>query len=83
MLGERIAVQAGGVLIAPGDLVVRVYEPDGRRTAGTVRIAAPVTQVHEASLIEDVADEVAAPDGVITLELTPFEVRTYRVRLAG
>jgi alpha-mannosidase len=65
-----------------GDLVVRVYEPDGRRTSGVLRVAAPVAQVHEASLIEDVADEVAAPGGEIALELTPFEVRTYRVRLA-
>ena len=66
-----------------GDLVVRVYEPDGRRVTGTVQVAAPVAAVHEASLIEDVAAEVSARGGEIAVELTPFEVRTYRVRLAG
>lgn len=45
-------------------------------------VAAPVAQVHEASLIEDVAEEVPATDGEITFDLMPFEVRAYRVRLA-
>jgi alpha-mannosidase len=65
-----------------GDLVVRVYEPSGRRVRGEISIAAPVTGAWAASLIEDVADEVAVDDDVIALELSPFEVRTYRVRTA-
>jgi alpha-mannosidase len=82
-------VVVSGVKLAAdrsGDLVVRVYEPEGRRVRGTVRIAAGaagIASVNEASLIEDTAEPVELTDGAIALELTPFEVRTYRVRLAG
>ncbi|TGO04626.1 alpha-mannosidase [Serinibacter arcticus] len=82
-------VVVSGVKLAAdrsGDLVVRVYEPEGRRVRGTVRIAAGsagIAAVHEASLIEDVQGAVEVTDGAIALELTPFEVRTYRVSLAG
>ena len=66
-----------------GDLVVRVYEADGRRTSGELRIAAAVAEVHEASLIEDVGTPVEAVDGRIAVRLSPFEVRTYRIVLAS
>ena len=61
-----------------GDLVVRVYEPAGRRVAGDVRIDGAVI-VREASLIEDDLGEVEHDAGRVTVELRPFEVRTYRV----
>ncbi|HLT66953.1 MAG TPA: glycoside hydrolase family 38 C-terminal domain-containing protein, partial [Microbacterium sp.] len=61
-----------------GDLIVRVYEPYGRRVSGAIAIDAPVERVRESSLIED-------PQGLADLsavELRPFEVRTYRVSLS-
>lgn len=36
-----------------GDLIVRVYEPYGRRVSGELRFGVPVAEVREASLIED------------------------------
>ncbi|MFS0712902.1 glycoside hydrolase family 38 C-terminal domain-containing protein [Microbacterium sp. 2P01SA-2] len=61
-----------------GDLVVRVYEPAGRRAAGELRIDGAAT-VREASLIEDDFGEVDHDAGRVPIELRPFEVRTYRV----
>ena len=64
-----------------GDLVVRVYEALGRRASGTVTVAAPVSGARTVSLIEDdiEAGEVdVTADGVVALDLAPFEVRTLR-----
>ncbi|MFF2621392.1 alpha-mannosidase [Oerskovia jenensis] len=66
-----------------GDLIVRIYEPQGRRTAGELRIGAAVARVCEASLIEDLGMQVEVVDDRIGVHLTPFEVRTYRITLAG
>lgn len=64
-----------------GDLVVRVYEALGRRASGTVTVAAPVSGARTVSLIEDDVEggevDVTA-DGVVALDLAPFEVRTLR-----
>lgn len=63
-----------------GDLIVRVYEPNGRRTTGEIAIDAPVAAIREASLIENPGAEL--PAGPLSVTLTPFEVRTYRIALA-
>ncbi|RUR03577.1 alpha-mannosidase [Labedella endophytica] len=62
-----------------GDLVVRVYEPHGRRTTGTVTISGGAATVVDASIIEDAGDVVESDSGTVQLTLSPFEVRTYRV----
>lgn len=66
-----------------GDLIVRVYEPYGRRAAATLAFGRPVSSVATVSLIEDgPLDEVPLADGrEVMLSLTPFEVRTLRVSL--
>ncbi|WP_113719043.1 alpha-mannosidase [Arthrobacter dokdonensis] len=70
-----------------GDLVVRVYEPIGRRTTGALSVHAPVAQATTVSLLEGPLGAQENPespmdDGVVTLALAPFEVRTMRFRLA-
>ena len=65
-----------------GDLIVRVYEPYGRRARGTLRLARPAAAVWEASLIEDrLGTPVAEQAEAIPVALTPFEVRTCRMTL--
>ena len=71
-----------------GDLVVRVYEPVGRRVRATVRLDLPVASVASVSLLEEpLADAellTVAADGTVELALGGFEVRTLRVvRSAG
>ncbi|MFZ2426883.1 MAG: glycosyl hydrolase-related protein, partial [Propioniciclava sp.] len=63
-------------------LIVRLYEPHGRRASGTLQFARPVAAVREASLIEDPLGGAVVEGGdTVRVSLTPFEVRTYRVAL--
>ncbi|PZE74768.1 glycoside hydrolase family 38 C-terminal domain-containing protein [Curtobacterium sp. MCBD17_019] len=74
-----------------GDLVVRVYEPAGRRARGTVTVAADVAAVTEVTLLEEAivdaattgaSSTVAATDpATVDLALGGFEVRTLRFTL--
>ena len=84
-----LVTATGGIVISSvkladdrsGDLVVRVYEPAGRRAAGTVRVAADVTAVAVTDLLEAPLGE-AEPlqaSGDVAVSLQPFEVRTYRL----
>jgi alpha-mannosidase len=62
-----------------GDVIVRVYESLGRRTAGSLTVGFEHSGIREVSLIED---ELDAPRTGGELSLRPFEVRTLRVRRA-
>jgi len=91
-----VRVEGAGVLVSSvklahdrsGDLVVRVYEPQGRRAAAVLHVDPAFGAGREVSLIEDEladAPALSAPgDGVATagagvaLSLTPFSVRTFR-----
>lgn len=66
-----------------GDLIVRVYEPYGRRASGSVVFGQAVSAVSAVSLIEDgTFEELPLVDRrEVVLTLTPFEVRTLRVKL--
>ncbi|WP_221585017.1 glycoside hydrolase family 38 C-terminal domain-containing protein [Microbacterium sp. G2-8] len=66
-----------------GDLIVRIYEPYGRRAKASMEFAKPVASVRTATLIEDDDPQLAQPDLVggarVDLDLRAFEVRTLRV----
>ncbi|MBV1779050.1 alpha-mannosidase [Paeniglutamicibacter sp. ABSL32-1] len=70
-----------------GDLVVRIYESLGRRSAGSVNVHHPVTGVSVISLLEDAIEGpegiVEHSEGSVKLALTAFEVRTLRFRFNG
>ena len=75
--GEGIVVS--GVKLADdgsGDVIVRLYEALGRRTAGAITADFAHREIREVSLIEDVLDEARAGG---ELRLRPFEVRTLRI----
>jgi alpha-mannosidase len=85
-----VAIASAGLVISAvklaadrsGDLIVRLYEPHGRRASGTLQFARPVAAVREASLIEDPLGGAVVEGGdTVRVSLTPFEVRTYRVAL--
>ncbi|WP_209559933.1 glycoside hydrolase family 38 C-terminal domain-containing protein [Frigoribacterium sp. PvP032] len=66
-----------------GDLVVRLWEPVGRRVRATVRVDAPAAAVRAVSLLEEALPDVGAqaglgPDGSVEIALGGFEVRTLR-----
>ena len=69
-----------------GDLIVRLYEPAGRRAVAQLTFDAPVVDVTAVDLLEGPLPDATADrlvDGGLEVRLTPFEVRTLRVRLAG
>lgn len=68
-----------------GDLIVRVYEPVGRRGSGTIAVDVPFRQAFEVDLLEDqdpsVPNLVMTDDGAVDLDVLPFQVRTFRFAL--
>ncbi|WP_306214802.1 alpha-mannosidase [Actinoplanes sp. RD1] len=60
-----------------GDLIVRVYESQGRRATGTLTVRAPITGASTVTLLEQPSGPAEGVD-TVALSLTPFEVRTLR-----
>ncbi|MCY1694651.1 alpha-mannosidase [Curtobacterium sp. SL109] len=65
-----------------GDLVVRVYEPSGRRGTGGLAVDGPFGEPVEVTLIEErdpaLPGVAAVTDGVAAFPVDAFEVRTFR-----
>ncbi|BCY07458.1 glycoside hydrolase family 38 C-terminal domain-containing protein [Actinoplanes sp. L3-i22] len=63
-----------------GDVIVRLYESQGRRATGTLHLHTEFTGAHPATLLEHPEGEpLPLTDSAIPLHLTPFEVRTLRL----
>ena len=63
-----------------GDLVLRFYEPFGKRTRATVEFAALVETVWEADMMERPLGTLARASGTVEVDLGPFEIITLRIR---
>ncbi|PYY40126.1 glycoside hydrolase family 38 C-terminal domain-containing protein [Curtobacterium sp. MCPF17_046] len=65
-----------------GDLVVRVYEPAGRRGTGGLAVDGPFGEPVEVTLLEETDPALpgvaAVTDGVAAFAVDAFEVRTFR-----
>ncbi len=65
-----------------GDLVVRVYEPSGRRGTGGLAVDGPSGEPVEVTLLEErdpaLPGVAAVTDGVAAFPVDAFEVRTFR-----
>jgi alpha-mannosidase len=84
-----IEVSPGNVVVSAvkpskdGTLVVRLYEASGQPTVGaTLLLHAKVLAAEQVNLMEDRGAAVKAPENSITFDLHPFEIKTFRVRLA-
>jgi len=66
-----------------GDLVVRVYEPAGRRGTGGLAVDGPFGEPTEVTLLEETDPALpgvaAVIDGVAAFPVDAFEVRTFRL----
>ena len=62
-----------------GDLVLRFYEPFGKRTRATIEFAAPVA-VGKADMLERPLRTFARASGTVEVDLGPFEIITLRIR---
>ncbi|PZE38316.1 glycoside hydrolase family 38 C-terminal domain-containing protein [Curtobacterium sp. MCPF17_031] len=70
-----------------GDLVVRVYEPGGRRGTGGLAVDGPFDEPVEVTLLEEIDPALpgvaAITDGVAAFPVDAFEVRTFRFPRRG
>jgi alpha-mannosidase len=62
------------------ELVVRLYESEGRHATATIDLDLPVASATETNLIEDREDDLAVEDGSLELAFEPFEIRTIALR---
>lgn len=61
-----------------GDLIVRVYESEGRKVQGNIRIKG-IRTVHLSDLKEAAGNEMAHEKDVFQAEFKPFEIKTFRI----
>ncbi len=65
-----------------GEVALRVYEASGRPAPGvTIRLRANVRSAREANLMEDVGADMKTEGNSVQFDLTPFEIKTIRLRL--
>ncbi|HZU66427.1 MAG TPA: alpha-mannosidase [Ktedonobacteraceae bacterium] len=63
-------------------LIVRLYEAHNRRGHGTLTFAAPVLSAQECNLLEEPLNDVPSQGKTLPFWVRPFEIKTWRVRLA-
>jgi len=60
------------------DLILRLYERNGRDAACSLRFNRPVKEIHETNMVEETPVKIAAGAGV-ELTFSPFEVKTLKI----
>ena len=63
-------------------LVVRLYESSGQRGRATLRFGQPLLEGWECNLMEEDDRPVSFSGTELLLDYLPYEVRTFKVRLA-
>jgi alpha-mannosidase len=66
---------------ADGTAVLRVHEAIGRPTSATIRLAAKLAAAEEVNLLEDAGKKLAVGDGVLQVDLRPFEIKSIKLWL--
>lgn len=62
------------------EVVIRIYESEGKRSKGILRIAG-VKEVWSSDMKEEKGSQILCEGERINLELEPFEIKTLRMRL--
>src|SRR5258706_14838933 len=64
-------------------LIVRLYEAHNQRGSGTLTFATSLLSAHECNLLEEPIDEVSWQGKTLSFQVRPFEIKTFRIRLAS
>ena len=81
--GVKLALGALKMAKDGRDVVLRLYEPHGARGTAALRFAVEVERVERVNLLEEPEGGVLpVENGVLRLEVRPFEVVTLRIRSA-
>ena len=59
--------------------IIRLYESRRVRGERTLTINIPFTKIYECNLMEDENKEISCDSNRLTFNITPFEVKTYRI----
>ncbi|HTI72817.1 MAG TPA: glycoside hydrolase family 38 C-terminal domain-containing protein [Candidatus Limnocylindria bacterium] len=85
----RISINAPNVVLSAlklsrnGETVVRVYEATGKPATGVeLKLDGNLNSASEANLMEDEIAKMKVKDGTLRFDLRPFEIKTFKVRLA-
>ncbi len=85
--GRLFSVDAPNVVIEAvkkaedgGELIVRLYEAHNARTKATLRLPRPAEKVWECNLLEDNESEAPFDGRLVSFEIKPFEIKTFKVR---
>ncbi len=78
---DHIVVETVKVAEDGDGLIVRLYEAHNQRGHATIRFERVVRSAEEVDLLERPTGQVNAEGNMISFEVLPFEVKTFRVRL--
>ncbi|MBQ7887096.1 MAG: alpha-mannosidase, partial [Clostridia bacterium] len=73
---ENVMIESVKRALREEATVVRLYETFGKRTKARLTLGFEAAQVLKASMMEDRQEEITAQDGVVELELRPYEIVT-------
>lgn len=63
-----------------GSIALRIYEAAGKPATGVkIKLNGRVSQAREANLMEDAGARLSVREGVVSVDLHPFEIRTIKV----
>ena len=64
-----------------GDLILRFYEFEGKKTAARITLPSGVAEVWEADLMEHAGEKLATDGKTVAVAVNPYEIKTLRLRL--
>jgi alpha-mannosidase len=64
-------------------LIVRLYEAHNQRGRGTLTFVASILSAQACNLLEEPLHDVSCQGNTLTFQVRPFEIKTFRVRLAS
>jgi alpha-mannosidase len=86
--GSMVSVDADNVVIDwvkkaedSEDVIVRLYESHGARGPVTLSFGDAPKQVSECDLMEENDETVVAQGNTVSFDITPWEIRTFKVRM--
>lgn len=66
---------------ADGDIILRVHETAGKPAVGAIELAKPPAAVFESDGLETTGARIALKNGAIPIDLSPWRIQTWRIRL--
>ncbi len=76
---DRIELEVIKKAESDDGLILRLYEPCGRRSSCTLTFADPNVKVQETDLMEKPVADLKVRDGKVQLEFGPFEIKTLKM----